>query len=331
MKVKLIQITQNPIEVMWTAARTCYSAKSPVEMWENDAFPNDGENISWEEQNAINEKHWNLVKKVLDSGHQSVAEHVYFTFAIEGISRACSHQLVRHRAGIVFSQQSQRYCKPSNREKVSDILDLRQHSAYNVLQERYNMTAEQADNYILELLDKYFVIPDKLKVDPEFQSFDGSIMTQLRTQLLECFEQYLHFLNMGMESEDARNVLPNATKTNITMSVNYRELIHLCNLRLCTRAQLEIRNLFKEIVKCVKEKDERLASYLVPQCEVHGACFEDKCCGRKPKFEDLLHEKDDMFQTILSKVDMEKIFQTEDNPEKIEQLKKLMEMKSVLE
>ena len=55
------------------------------------------------------------------------------------------------------------------------------------------------------------------------------------------------------------------------------------------------------------------------------------CCGRKPKFQDILHEKDDMFQTILSNVDMEKIFQNEDNPEKLEQLKKLMKMKSVLE
>jgi thymidylate synthase (FAD) len=72
------------------------------------------------------------------------------------------------------------------------------------------------------------------------------------------------------------------------MSVNFRELIHLCNLRLCTRAQKEIRDLFGLIVKEVKGVDERLASYLVPQCEIHGICFEDKCCGRKPKFKESL-------------------------------------------
>ena len=110
MRVKLIQVTQNPIDVMWTAARTCYSAKSPVEMWET-RYP---ENIdlldgydNGEKEEIVN-KHWNLVKKVLDSGHQSIAEHVYFTFAIEGISRACSHQIVRHRIAS-YSQQSQRY------------------------------------------------------------------------------------------------------------------------------------------------------------------------------------------------------------------------------
>ena len=113
MEVKLLTMTPNPIDIMWVAARTCYSAKSPIEMW------SDSEKISWEQgfdvvddienikqaKRERTEKHWNLVKKVLDSGHQSIAEHVYFTFAIEGISRACSHQLVRHRAGIVFSQQ----------------------------------------------------------------------------------------------------------------------------------------------------------------------------------------------------------------------------------
>ena len=86
MKVKLIQITQNPIDVMWTAARTCYSEKSPVEMWEDwqKLLDPDNEEVvcDFNEYKNMREKHWNLVKKVLDSGHQSIAEHVYFTFAI---------------------------------------------------------------------------------------------------------------------------------------------------------------------------------------------------------------------------------------------------------
>ena len=125
MKVKLIQITQNPIDVMWTAARTCYSEKSPIEMWEDryGATSDDCEHTQeWIEQCV--EKHWKLVKQVLDSGHQSIAEHVYFTFAIEGISRACSHQLVRHRAGIVFSQQSQRYVEiKESKQELMEILN----------------------------------------------------------------------------------------------------------------------------------------------------------------------------------------------------------------
>ena len=301
MKVKLIQITQNPIDVMWTAARTCYSAKSPVEMWEDwqKLLDPDNEEVvcDFNEYTNKKEKHWNLVKKVLDSGHQSVAEHVYFTFAIEGISRACSHQLVRHRAGIVFSQQSQRYVEI--KESLQELKDIREHGG----------VAETAG-----VVEKYFV-PNQ----------DG--MSGLKYAELDCLIEYRRLIEEeSMAPEDAREILPNATKTNITMSVNFRELIHLCNLRLCTRAQLEIRNLFKEIVKEVKVEDERLASYLVPQCEVHGICFEGKSCKRKPTLDKI---KDDMFESTLSKEDFEQLMSRCENPEVNEKLKKLMEMKSV--
>jgi len=260
MKVKLIQITQNPIDVMWTAARTCYSEKSPIEMWEDryGATSDDCEHTQeWTEQCV--EKHWNLVKKVLDSGHQSIAEHVYFTFAIEGISRACSHQLVRHRAGIVFSQQSQRYVEI--KESLQELRDIREHCG----------VAKTAGT-----VEKYFV-PNQ----------DG--MSGLKYAELDCLIEYRRLIEEeSMAPEDARAILPNATKTNITMSINYRELIHICNLRLCTRAQKEIRDLFNFIVKEVEKEDERLVKYLVPQCEVLGVCTEHQCCGRKPKLKEIM-------------------------------------------
>lgn len=256
MKVKLIQITQNPIDVMWTAARTCYSEKSPIEMWEDryGATSDDCEHTQeWIEQCV--EKHWKLVKQVLDSGHQSIAEHVYFTFAIEGISRACSHQLVRHRAGIVFSQQSQRYVEiKESKQELMEILN------------RYEGPEMKA------LCDKYFV---------EFKDM-------IPSDLIKTLCEYRDLVDGGCKAEDARNVLPNATKTNITMSINYRELIHICNLRLCTRAQKEIRDLFNLIVKEVEKEDERLVKYLVPQCEVLGVCTEHQCCGRKPKLKEIM-------------------------------------------
>ena len=295
MKVKLIQVTQNPIDVMWTAARTCYSAKSPIEMWDNRYFVESEltEDEAIDNYNFKQEKMWNLVKKVLDSGHQSIAEHVYFTFAIEGISRACSHQLVRHRAGIVFSQQSQRYV-----EIKEDI--------FNILR------WEEAK----PLLDKYFT----------------DVNTSNWQEYLDCLKHYLHHIQMGMKPEDARNILPNATKTNITMSVNFRELIHLCNLRLCTRAQKEIRDLFGLIVKEVKEVDERLASYLVPSCEVHNMCFEAKCCGRKPRVNEVKGAYkllgDD---TILSNEDWEQLMDSISSPKFNQKLKDFMNEKSTIE
>lgn len=83
MKVTLIQATPNPIETISQIASICY-----------DSDPT----------NPLG-----LVKHLYRNGHHSVFEHIYFTFRIEGISRACSHQLVRHRH-CSFTQRSQRYC-----------------------------------------------------------------------------------------------------------------------------------------------------------------------------------------------------------------------------
>lgn len=83
MQVTLIQQTPAPIETISKIASICY-----------DSNP----------QNPLG-----LVKHLYKNGHHSVFEHIYFTFKIEGISRACSHQLVRHRM-CSFTQRSQRYC-----------------------------------------------------------------------------------------------------------------------------------------------------------------------------------------------------------------------------
>ena len=258
MKVKLITMTPDPIDVMWVAARTCYSAESPIDMWDN-LNPDVPANIcdyAGNFQEDQRESHWKLVKTVLNSGHQSVAEHVYFTFAIEGISRACSHQLVRHRAGIVFSQQSQRYVEI--KEDINEVQNFRAFPA-----------SKRED--AIKMCSKYFV----------------NVNESNCSGYIESLWEYLNAINNGLKPEDARNFLPNATKTNITMSINYRELIHICNLRLCTRAQKEIRDLFKLIKEEVSNQDERLGSLLAPSCERDGFCKEHKSCHRRPTLEEV--------------------------------------------
>ena len=74
-------------------------------------------------------------------------------------------------------------------------------------------------------------------------------------------------------------------------SLNLRELIHLANLRLCSRAQYEIRCLVKAMTDEVIKKEPWLASYLVPKCEKLGYCDEDKSCGRVKTKEELLNGK----------------------------------------
>lgn len=91
--VSLISAPENPLKTIYLACRTCYSADYPCEIWEKQS----------DEDKMIK-----LVSKVLSSGHHSTIEHCQYTFTISGVSRACTHQLVRHRH-MSFSQKSQRY------------------------------------------------------------------------------------------------------------------------------------------------------------------------------------------------------------------------------
>jgi thymidylate synthase (FAD) len=86
------------VPLIYTACRTCYSELAPDEIFRRAV---DGEIDSAKMQK--------LIGGVVESGHGSTIEHIVFTFGISGVSRTLSHQLVRHRAGVAFDQQSQRY------------------------------------------------------------------------------------------------------------------------------------------------------------------------------------------------------------------------------
>lgn len=190
MKVTLIQSTHDPIETIAKIASICYDSnpKNPL----------------------------GLVKHLYKNGHHSVFEHIYFTFKIEGISRACSHQLVRHRH-CSFTQRSQRYCSEVGRGAV-----------------------------IPKSMEENFCYP--IYMD-ELMSID---------------ETYNNLIGDGVPKEDARYILPNACTTDMYLSCNLRELIHIANERLCSRAQWEIRELVQQMVDLV---DPRLHFMLVPKCQ----------------------------------------------------------------
>jgi thymidylate synthase ThyX len=88
------------VPIIYTACRTCYSEQDPDEIFRR-AVDGDFDPLKMQK----------LISSVIESGHGSTIEHVVFTFAISGVSRTLSHQLVRHRAGVAFDQQSQRYVK----------------------------------------------------------------------------------------------------------------------------------------------------------------------------------------------------------------------------
>ena len=221
MKVKLITKTQNLLDVVYVGARTCYNAGSPIDMFE------DIENIS-------NDKKLKLIKSCIESGHDSVLEHTQLTFAIEGMSKASSVQLLRHRH-CSFSQQSQRYCT----------------------------FKEDEINY---------VIPTKIKNNAEALNIFQNTMKLIS-------KAYADLLDLNIPVEDSRAVLSNACETNLIVTLNLREFMHICSLRLCSKSQLEIRQVVKEMKNKVIEDLPWLDEYLQPKCVKTNSCNEKNPCG----------------------------------------------------
>lgn len=102
MEVKLLRHTPEPEKTVAMSARLCYSPIGAAQL----------------EEKMTDEQAAKLVRKLVSMGHFSTLEHVTFTFAIEGVSRVLTHQLVRHRIAS-YSQQSQRYVKEHNFETIT--------------------------------------------------------------------------------------------------------------------------------------------------------------------------------------------------------------------
>ncbi len=105
-EVILLSHTPDPLALVYAAFRQCYFAGSVAELWPQLLSGS-----------LSRKRQAELVTRILESGHASPIEHVSFTFALSGVSRALTHQLVRHRIAS-YSQQSQRYVEASNFEYV---------------------------------------------------------------------------------------------------------------------------------------------------------------------------------------------------------------------
>ena len=146
--------------------------------------------------------------------------------------------------------------------------------SYETLTEAFDGNVAEQEEYLKSIAEKYFT----------------HVTTENYRDYVQALINYLGAVKRGVKPEDARNILPNATKTNITMGINLRELMHVCNLRICNKAQTEIRQLFNLIKKEVETRDERLASLLMPKCEKLGYCDEHNSCGRKPSKNEFFKE-----------------------------------------
>ena len=223
LKVILLRHTLAPEETIALAAKLCYS-KSTI----NDL----NEKISQKDQT-------DFIKKLMDMGHESVLEHVSFTFGVEGVSRVLLAQLTRHRIAS-FSVQSQRY-----------------------------VSYENGFGYI---------IPDSITALGE--EAVNKFRDQMNT-MEKWYTDWQKLLGKGEKSnEDARFVLPNACETRIILTMNVRELRHFFSLRMCSRAQWEIRKMAEEMFRLCFETAPALFMNAGPAC-LRGKCPEgEKSCGQ---------------------------------------------------
>ncbi len=240
LKVILLNHTQFPDDLIAHAAKLCYSPSSVEELKEKI-------------EKSDNRK---FIEKLLKMGHMSPLEHVSFNFGVEGISRVCSHQLVRHRLAS-YSQQSQRY------------------------------VGEHSENLCGEKTFE-FIIPPAIINAGKKEWFEDKMR-----DIQKWYDELIEALGDSGEksNEDARFILPNAAETKIIVTMNARELLHFFSVRCCNRAQWEIRELATEMLILVRDIIPGIFSKSGPNC-VAGPCTEGKMtCGEidevRKKFKDL--------------------------------------------
>ena len=274
LKVKIITHTINPELVIATAGKLCYSPSNIDDLMEKQT----DESI---------EKFVNMITSI---GHGSVLEHASFTFAIEGVSRSLTHQLVRHRIAS-YSQQSQRYVKETQFDYIipQDIKNntIIEQMYKNHMEDSQVMYDDIVDRLIYDYIyneDKYEKIIDihlnKLKINKdEFDlwkkenKFKDEFLLLLKTDYKK-----LYLVLEKKAIENARYVFPNACETKIVCTMNLRSLINFCNHRCCRRAQEEINKLAWAMVAEVENISPLLANSLGAACQF-GPCPEgDMCC-----------------------------------------------------
>lgn len=189
--------------------------------------------ICYKSEDLITEDSANkFVERICRNRHESVLEHCTAT-AIVVCSRACSHQLVRHRIAA-YSQESQRYCDYGKKSSLQVICPP------SIGIEPGDYTADHANTGWL--------------VYKNGKRWDGLLRQRLWIEQVDCvYSEYLAEVQEGIPPGDARFVLPNACKTELAVTFNLRQWRHVFQERALNKhAQWEIRGIFSAILEDLK-------------------------------------------------------------------------------
>ena len=166
-------------------------------------------------------------ENMISSGHGSVLEHANFSFFIWGISRSLSHELVRHRAGMGYSQLSQRYVSG----KVLRFVERPEYQEDPLLNKRFEERIDRAAK-------DYETVAELLMAKQKEGELllSGETKTDLRKKV----------------QQTARSVLPNETETAMAVTGNVRAWRHIFNMRASEHAEVEIRKLAFDLFRCAR-------------------------------------------------------------------------------
>ena len=254
-KVTLLTHTPDPEKTVAMAAKLCYS-------------PSGIEDIR---DGLTEEKTASFIDMLSSLGHASPVEHASFTFGIEGISRACSHQLVRHRIAS-YSQQSQRYVDGTKFDFVTPP-EIEKNPRAN---EAYTRALEVEAKAYKEIRDALAAGYISEYLGEEQSGTDEEIINSFKeTNKAQCSA----FIKKA--NEDARFILPNASTTKIVCTFNTRSLQNFFAHRCCNRAQWEIREVAEQMLLQCLEVAPHLFKNCGPSC-LFGPCPEgNMCCGKQ--------------------------------------------------
>ncbi|MFH1601581.1 MAG: FAD-dependent thymidylate synthase [Candidatus Shapirobacteria bacterium] len=228
--LRVDEILPKDYQLHFLAARNCYSGSSDEELLL------EARNIPRKEADNF------LDKNIVKPGHWSVLEHARYVYLISGISRVCSHQMVRHRH-ISCSQQSQRYTDPM-------------------------AVALEGQEGVFT-----FVIP------PQFR-YEQPVVEEYLKSMKEMMSRCLSFRARGAKPEDVRFLFPNAATTRIVMSGNLRMWMELIPKRICATAQQEIDMVVTQVAEQLWEGLSYIGNNIGPACS-KGSCNQGKRnCGK---------------------------------------------------
>lgn len=166
------------------------------------------------------------------------------------------------------------------------IADISRAASLQLVRHRFQAISQKSQRYCKE--GNYgYVKPTTIANNKEADTIFTDIINKIN-------DAYKKLLDLGIKAEDARSILPNACATNITITPDLREIMHMVNERTCTCAQLEIRNLFNEIARKTAYVLPFMKPYLCPKCVSLGYCNESptRSCGRMPVKTEVINKGD---------------------------------------